>query len=178
MIGDLKPELDEQLAALAAAGRTSAQIGRELGLTRNAVIGRCRRRGFRLLNPSCCPVVKVAQQSSPASASPSRTGKGRAPRQFSREAPKVAPLSKKLLAAFAPPPVAIEPREWPAVDILGLTTMTCRWPIGDNPSSPDFKYCGAMKEIGPYCARHGAMAYTPRGLDKVRRDAVKGSRFA
>jgi hypothetical protein len=120
----------------------------------------------------------TTQQSSPASASPSRTGKGRAPRQFSREAPKVAPLSKKLLAAFAPPPVAIEPREWPAVDILGLTTMTCRWPIGDNPSSPDFKYCGAMKEIGPYCARHGAMAYTPRGLDKVRRDAVKGSRFA
>ena len=54
----VKPELDDQLAALVANGWSSSQIGLELGLTRNAVIGRCRRRGFRLLNPSCCPVCQ------------------------------------------------------------------------------------------------------------------------
>jgi len=181
---ELRPELDAQLAELAAKGRSSSQIARELGITRNAVIGRCRRRGFTLLNPPCRPVVKAAPQPKPKmeppapSASPSRSRKGRAPRQFSREAPKVAPLSKKLLAAFAPPPIAQEQREWPTVSILGLTSTTCRWPIGDDPASPDFQYCGAMKEIGPYCSRHGSLAYTPRGIDKVRRDAVKGSRFA
>jgi GcrA cell cycle regulator len=266
-MADLKSELDEQLAALAAAGRSSSQIGRELGITRNAVIGRCRRRGIRLLSrsgdkvvkahvqpepkitPVCQPFdagrfpigqrVQLSQQGvdtfprrpdragtisglsatpersrrvkwdsaknpelwsmtflapvdqrkpdneaflvdriSPTSASPSRSGKGRAPRQFSREAPKVAPLSKKLLAAFAPPPVAIEPREWSTVDILGLTPTTCRWPIGDDPRSPDLMYCGAPKETGSYCAAHNLIAYTPRGLDKVRRDAARGSRFA
>lgn len=38
---ELRPELDTQLAALAAKRMTSTQIGRELGITKNAVIGRC-----------------------------------------------------------------------------------------------------------------------------------------
>ena len=143
-----KPELDDQLAALAATGRTAAQIGRELGITRNTVIGRCRRRGFPLLNPSCHPVVKVAQQPKP----------------------KMEPICQ--------PTVVQAQREWPPVTVLGLTSRTCRWPISDDPASPDFQYCGAPKELGPYCSRHGGLAYTPRGRDKVRRDAVRGSRFA
>jgi GcrA cell cycle regulator len=85
-------------------------------------------------------------------------------------------LSKKLLAAFAPPPIAQEQREYPTVDILGLTSMTCRWPIGDEPASVEFRYCGAPKEIGPYCGFHGSKAFTPRGVDKARRDAAMGAR--
>ncbi len=188
-MGCLKPELDDQLAALAANGWSSSRIGLELGLTRNAVIGRCMRRGFQLLGKSCRqfastpttqPELKLPRicQPKPASASPSRSGKGRAPRQFSREAPKIAPLSKKLLAAFAPPVVAAEQRAWPTVDILGLTSLTCRWPIGDTPSDPNFQYCGAPKSIGPYCSDHGLVAYMPRGIDKVRRDDARACRAA
>lgn len=41
-----------------------------------------------------------------------------------------------------------------------LTAHSCRWPIGD-PSSPDFGYCGATKEIGQsYCDEHRKVAYT------------------
>ncbi len=151
----LKPELDDQLAALAAKGWSSSRIGLELGITRNAVIGLCRRRGFQLLGKS---------------------GRQIASTPTTREAPKIAPLSKKLLAAFAPPVVAAEQRAWPTVNILGLTSKSCRWPIGDTPSDPNFQYCGAPKSIGPYCSDHGLVAYTPLGIDKVRRDDARAYR--
>ena len=35
-----------------------------------------------------------------------------------------------------------------------LTSLCCRWPVGD-PASPDFFYCGAPKVIGSsYCPSH------------------------
>jgi GcrA cell cycle regulator len=46
--------------------------------------------------------------------------------------------------------------------LLELEEGTCRWPIGD-PSSADFRFCGATTEKGkPYCAAHWARAYRPR----------------
>jgi GcrA cell cycle regulator len=179
---ELKPELDEQLAALAAKGMTSAQIGRELGVTKDVVIGRCRRRGFKLLSRSGDKVVEPAPQPEPkiepicqpkpASASSSRAGKGRAPRQFSRAAPKVAASSTMLLAKVDAPVACDDSMH---VDIMGLTPTSCRWPIGD-PTLPSFRYCGGQKESlgAPYCSHHMIRAFTPRGLEKVRKGASFG----
>ena len=111
--------------------------------------------------------------------SPSRSGKGRAPRQFSRTPPASAPLSAKLLMAFeSPPPAPAGPEKvWPRVDLLGLTQSMCRWPFGEPRDIKAFQYCGSPKEIGPYCSVHAALAYTPRGADKMRREQAKERRW-
>jgi GcrA cell cycle regulator len=47
---------------------------------------------------------------------------------------------------------------------MGLTSATCKWPIGD-PTQPDFHYCGRPPQSGrPYCDTHDNMSYqsTPR----------------
>ena len=41
--------IDDPLRKLAATGASAARIGEALGISKNAVIGRCRRRGIRLL---------------------------------------------------------------------------------------------------------------------------------
>lgn len=40
---------DDPLRKLAATGASATRIGEALGISKNAVIGRCRRRGIRLL---------------------------------------------------------------------------------------------------------------------------------
>lgn len=39
------------LRDLIAKGKTASQIGDAMGITRNAVIGKCRRMGYRLMTP-------------------------------------------------------------------------------------------------------------------------------
>jgi GcrA cell cycle regulator len=47
------------------------------------------------------------------------------------------------------------------VTIMELREGVCRWPLGD-PTSPDFRYCGARASEGlPYCAYHAQIAYQP-----------------
>jgi GcrA cell cycle regulator len=47
------------------------------------------------------------------------------------------------------------------VTIMELREGVCRWPLGD-PTSPDFRYCGARAVEGlPYCSHHAQIAYQP-----------------
>ncbi|HLX18442.1 MAG TPA: hypothetical protein VKS24_24915 [Bradyrhizobium sp.] len=45
------PTLDDRLYELIAAGKTSAECAAILGITRNAAMGRARRRGFKWHTP-------------------------------------------------------------------------------------------------------------------------------
>ncbi len=40
--------------------------------------------------------------------------------------------------------------------ILGLKAGACRWPLGDA-RDDDFRFCGAARGLGPYCAEHARM---------------------
>ena len=47
------------------------------------------------------------------------------------------------------------------VTIMELRESTCRWPLGD-PTTPEFRYCGARVVEGPpYCSHHAQIAYQP-----------------
>ena len=47
------------------------------------------------------------------------------------------------------------------VMIMELREGVCLWPLGD-PTSPEFRYCGARAAEGPpYCAHHAQIAYQP-----------------
>jgi hypothetical protein len=68
-----------------------------------------------------------------------------------------------------------DPPRGAAAETLALGTYSCRWPMGD-PSSPDFRYCGAPSIPGSepmYCQKHAAIhAADNRGREKGAAKAI------
>jgi GcrA cell cycle regulator len=148
---DWTPEAIERLRALWAEGHSTAEIGRRMGITKNAVVGKAHR-----LNLSARP--SPIRREAPGDAKPV------VPR-----APKVAVIAPRMtlpvvpVAAAAPAPV--EPRAVPAPapvvrSFPRLSAMrSCCWPIGE-PGTQGFRFCSAEASQGkPYCAEHAAVAY-------------------
>ncbi len=60
------------------------------------------------------------------------------------------------------------------VTIMELREGMCRWPIGD-PTSPEFRFCGARADIGsPYCDHHARIAYQPAADRRRERKVANG----
>lgn len=142
------PERVEQLKRCFSAGLTCSQIAREIGVTRNAVIGKMNRMG-------------LSQPRDPAVA------------QARRDARSTRPRSRRIWSAFtvadqrtllrdAFPQVRVE--EIPihggrGCTLLELAQDRCRWPIND-PGAANFCYCGNEAFTGlPYCTGHARLAY-------------------
>jgi GcrA cell cycle regulator len=133
----------EQLQNYVKAGLTCSQIAGEIGVTRNAVIGKIHRLGLSPGRPAA----------SPARESPPRV---RRPRLFSR--PTLRVVSGKA------PAVAIETAvvSTQRCSLLELAHGRCRWPIND-PGNADFAFCGNDSTDGfSYCPGHARMAYRGR----------------
>ena len=129
------PEKIELLKQQWDAGMSITQIGKNLGMTRNAVVGKAHRMGLQRRES---PIVRSAAGSAPAVARPRRSEAPAAPRP-QQPAPPVA-------AAPARPFNPNAPR--------------CKFPIGD-PKSPGFHFCtNSALEGYPYCAEHCAVAYS------------------
>ncbi len=137
----------EQLKGCVDAGLTCSQIAAEIGVTRNAVIGKLNRLG--LSRPrgvrASAPAAKRAAD---------RNGRGNVTRLFSQH---------RILMRLPP-----EPQERTAVvsihggrgcSLLDLSPGNCRWPISE-PGAQDFCFCGNQQVEGlPYCVGHARMAY-------------------
>lgn len=89
---------EDRLRALVLDGLTAAMIGAEIGVTRNAVIGKIDRLGLRLLGG-------LGRQPGPQK-----------PRKSRARKPKVTTA-----VILAPPPDG-------GIDILALAAGVCRWP--------------------------------------------------
>ncbi len=142
------PERVAQLRTFIGAGLTCSQIAAEIGVSRNAVIGKIHRLG---LGPG-----------RPAAA----LGRSCPPRT---QRPRVASQRHllRVIAAQAPPIAEITPGEAAAVDgaqccsLLELGHDKCRWPVSERSgSAADFVFCGNGIVAGfSYCAAHARMAY-------------------
>jgi GcrA cell cycle regulator len=125
------------------AGLSCGQIAREIGVSRNAVIGKANRLGLSRLK-------------SVTSGHRERTGD----RGVARS--RNATLHRTLLALWAKPPLAVTEAPEDSANLCPLFELQqwhCRWPIGD-PTAENFGFCG-NKQIDslPYCAAHARMAY-------------------
>lgn len=130
------PQRIADLKQLASEGFSSGQIAKDLGISRNAVIGKLRRLDIPLLNP---PNGAPNSKASPR-VRKSTTLRDIPPRQ--QIAPEAPPM----------------PYDGIGVSILELTSETCRWPLGE-PSRTGFHFCGATpKNLSPYCCEHAALA--------------------
>ncbi|MFE1602714.1 GcrA family cell cycle regulator [Methylobacterium sp. ID0610] len=152
----------ELLKRLWGEGRSASQIAAEIGgVSRNAVIGKVHRLGLagRVLKSN-----GAVSAAAPAPVQPRRTVSEEVRVPSAAPTPTMvapAPASLALVRpeSIAPPDVALPLSE--RVTIMELREFMCRWPMGD-PSSPDFRFCGARSITGlPYCTHHARIAYQP-----------------
>ena len=122
-------------------GLPTAQIGKLLGFTKNAVVGKAHRIGLER-RPS--PIRRTAVK-------PDRK-KARSPTipKLNFEATKVESKEAVKQETFQPTIKNI---------FISQTKRGCEWPEG-HPDESDFKFCGKNRfEDKPYCIDHCAVAY-------------------
>lgn len=137
-----------------AAGLSCGQIAREIGVTRNAVIGKMNRMG--LTRPRDL-LVRPMRERPARPKSPMREIWQRERRAG------VSDQQRMLVAAYPEPPVPeeIPIRNGRGLSLLELGSDGCRWPIS-APGAQDFCFCGSEPAKGlPYCVGHARLAYRP-----------------
>jgi GcrA cell cycle regulator len=137
---------DEKIAKLKklwSEGLTTGEIGKRLGVSKNAVVGKAHRLGLKG-RPS--PIKR--QEPAAAGAAPSSGSSSSSGHTTASAAPKKEPVK--------------------IFTLTDLNHNTCRWPIGD-PKHEDFRFCGKQVYPGkPYCLDHCAQAYV--GSNKPRNE--------
>ena len=177
-VGDPKEGWTERrlhaLEQLHGKGYSATDIAAKLrGVTRNAVIGkinRLRARGAQLARRRSG--IKPTKPEPPKPVPTPKSSVVAASRPRIESAPKPTPpaaseaAQKRFETAVTKIETSSAAGSFPeAVDILGLTHNSCRFPLWAFSAGPDEPrlYCGARKvgEMSAYCARHTTLAYTP-----------------
>ena len=154
----------QQLRSFVTAGLTCSQIAAEIGVTRNAVIGKVHRLGLSTSGG------RPGRRPSNFTQRP-RTGPSDRPSEPREPRSRLARLLRAATAGQTvvpfPSPSAIDPAgiDPPAVEnvmrcsLLELAGGGCRWPLSD-PGKDDFGFCGNAAIAGlSYCAGHARLAY-------------------
>jgi GcrA cell cycle regulator len=138
------PERINELTRLWSEGLSTAEIGKMLGISKNAVVGKAHRlqlssRPSPIRRMSVRPLVPRIREPRPAA-------------QRNAAAFQLAGLEPATTSAPAPKPQP-EPR------VLELSNQKCMWPVG-HPGEESFHFCGERALVGkPYCVTHCAVAY-------------------
>lgn len=176
---DWTEEAIATLRLLWAEGLSTAEIGRRMGISKNAVVGKAHR-------------LNLAARPSPIRRVPGQPAPPRAPRALPRPA---MPRPMPMMPAAARPPLghggggqngggqggqhfATQPRQaqaapavLPRTAPVRFSSASCCWPIGE-PGKPGFRFCGTSAIAGkPYCEEHAALAYVRAKPDR-REDAA------
>jgi GcrA cell cycle regulator len=130
----------ERLEELAGRNWSASQIAADLGVTRNAVIGKLHRLGVSTGNRSSV--------SAPFKAPKPKKPMGGEAQAINRIRARTKP------ANVIPFPVKIEAKPPLMIATLDLLPHHCRFPYGD-PQNPVFGFCGHPKYPGSsYCVAH------------------------
>ena len=123
-------------------GLPTAQIGKLLGFTKNAVVGKAHRIGLER-RPS--PIRRTAVK----------------PDRKKARSPIMPKLNFEISTEDSPETPKIQQTFQPVVKNLfsSVTKRGCEWPEG-HPDENDFRFCGKERfEDKPYCLNHCAVAY-------------------
>lgn len=162
---DWTDEVIERLRAFWAEGHSTAEIGRRMGVSKNAVVGKAHRLGLTA-RPS--PIRRGAGGDTPRRAAIRRAvGPTLPPLSGPAEPvlPVTAPMPPPLrVAVSVPAPVPAPSLQTTSLRSVGRTSgggrvIPCCWPIGE-PGTRSFRFCDDASAAGkPYCAEHAALAY-------------------
>ena len=152
-------ELIEQMTRHFHAGLSCSQIAGEIGVTRNAVIGKMHRLG--LTRPRELATAQMEHRRA------ARLARAKSPKNWRPKRSRVSISDQHEMLAEAFP--ASEPVEQIPIfngcgcTLLELGQAQCRWPIS-TPGAADFCFCGNEPVQGlPYCPGHARMAYRRPG---------------
>jgi GcrA cell cycle regulator len=140
------------------AGLSCSQIAREIGTTRNAVIGKMHRLGLSRPKDAFADRLAARDAARPKAVR-------RKPWRLSIHA------QREMLIASYPGRASEEPAVESAhkCSLLELRQAQCRWPISE-PGAQDFAFCGNRSVDGlSYCVGHARIAYRVPG--RARRQA-------
>ncbi len=133
-------EVIAKLRILWGEGHSTAEIGRRLNISKNAVVGKAHRLN---LPPRPSPIRRGVE----GSVSP----RPQVPRRM--QGPTLPPLA----ASIGNPAPALRPIMSPPKQTLRATP--CCWPIGE-PGTKSFRFCDVDAIAGkPYCDEHASLAY-------------------
>lgn len=152
------PEFRTKLCGLWADGVVTAEIGLQLGVTKNSVIGFAHRWG---LVPRSSPIIRTGPAKPRKVAAPRKPPSPKSPpRSVPPHPPASGPKPEQL------PPAARTPNPPPTRPVAFSAPKTCQW-IEPNCDGPPWLMCGAPTvEHGPWCAEHRrrCWASNPRAL--------------
>ena len=136
-------------------GLPTAQIGKLLGFTKNAVVGKAHRIGLER-RPS--PIRRTAVK----------------PDRKKARSPIVPKLNFEVAKEETKETPIVQQTFQPVVKNLFKNNIKrgCEWPEG-HPDEPDFKFCGQERfEDKPYCLNHCAVAYVIPEKEEVEKQAL------
>lgn len=149
---DWHEELVQRLRVLWTEGHSTAEIGRRLGVSKNAVVGKA----HRLQLPRRPSPIQRGGTVTPRVAAPRRV---RAPtllslRSYPCRQPQPARQAWDRGGERRPTP-SVAPASVPRE----LGNQFCCWPLGE-PGRPGFRFCAERAVRGkPYCPAHDDLAY-------------------
>ncbi len=151
-------EIIVRLRALWSEGLSTAEIGRRLGVSKNAVVGKAHR---LVLPPRASPIKREggASRSRPAVR---RVAGPTLPPLPSAAARPVPAASARPEPRLLPRPAAVASTGSSRVQAVPRPfgrVVACCWPLGE-PGTKTFSFCDAGSVPGkPYCAEHAQLAY-------------------
>ena len=177
----------KKLKALTGKGLSTSEIGKRLGMSKNAIVGKLNRLGWNAkaggaTEPSAKEKAKETKKAAPKKADVTKkttsakvtatTKKAPAKKEPTKKTPAKATPKKEVAKKTADKktdtkPVAANAKTLAmhqrivqhALEMANLKPNQCRWPIGD-PDSEHFHFCGETVFVGkPYCYEHCKQAY-------------------
>lgn len=162
----------KKLKALTGKGLSTSEIGKRLGMSKNAIVGKLNRLGWNSKAggaPSSDKITVAKSKKAPAKdvkkekvkqTSSSGSKKIKQPSVKGNEKKvKSAVVSSKDKKSGAKALAMHQRIIQHSLEMANLKTNQCRWPIGD-PDSENFHFCGEPVFVGkPYCYEHCKQAY-------------------
>ena len=170
-----------RLRTLWAEGHSAAEIGRRMGLTKNAILGKA----HRLDLPGRLSPIRKLAEGAPRKPRAPRVNGPTLPLVPSAAPPAAAPApaatrTKKGRACRPPESAvaAVPPSASPSVPKHSrLPPRSCCWPIGD-PGTKGFRFCDADAALGkPYCLEHAETAFVKPKSARTRADGAPLDRY-
>ena len=167
----------KKLKALTGKGLSTSEIGKRLGMSKNAIVGKLNRLGWNAKAGGAATATttdkkatakKLVAKKAVAKAEPAKKTavkkavekKETSKKAVVKVATKKAAPAKKVDAKTSAKNLAMHQRIIQhSLEMASLKPNQCRWPIGD-PDSEHFHFCGETVFVGkPYCYEHCKQAY-------------------